>query len=559
MFLQHDGRLETKQPLDWHPGHPNNGASAAVKEKKSNGGRTDNIRKPETAERQNNPDSVAASHAASATAEYIQEQKTSDGPSENSAPQERAQISPPIGGRMQRELKELVEELQNLCDKPDGWVKIGREGTLNLFNRPTNKMPCFKGEGVMKFPLALIVNFLKDRSMQHLWDDMYEESRDVETCGPQTKIEYFRCKPLWPSQARDFCNLSHWRSWDGGKQAITCSVSAQHNMCPEYPGFTRGEIGPSGWTLREFTDEDGCVATRVNYVGQVDVKVAMPAWVVKSVTAKQGKLVLKIDACLCKLSSAQKEAYLAQDLSNYWDDTMPVAQAPRGSGAGGESGGGPVVAEGEAAGPESPNQSSSAWIVKRLDIKRWYITPQRNNYRKRLAWGKEVCVSTLQPEDCLMFSVQSEQGQLFDFEVGLRDVDTDLDLWVPGQARGAESADASDMQMRVKLRVSMVDDVEQHIDGCGKWCGKHVRMLLLWLLMTASLLFAGLFMFPSYHFFNWFAPHLPLSTISLWAILCACYYNRNFNILRTDGFRPESLFVTPLEIRLSEDGSPPLT
>ena len=97
---------------------------------------------------------------------------------------------------MQRELKELVEELQNLCDKPDGWKNIGRDGTLNLFNRPTSKMPCFKGEGVMKFPLALIVNFLKDRSMQHLWDDMYEESRDVETCGPQTKIEYFRCKPV---------------------------------------------------------------------------------------------------------------------------------------------------------------------------------------------------------------------------------------------------------------------------------------------------------------------------------------------------------------------------
>ena len=109
---------------------------------------------------------------------------------------EPALASPPIGGRMKSQVKDLVSEIVRLCEKPDGWVKIARDGAVTLYNRPSGKMPCFKGEGVLEFPLALIMNFLQDRSLQHQWDEMYDVHRDIEICGPQTKIEYFRCKAV---------------------------------------------------------------------------------------------------------------------------------------------------------------------------------------------------------------------------------------------------------------------------------------------------------------------------------------------------------------------------
>ena len=97
---------------------------------------------------------------------------------------------------MKSQVKDLVSEIVRLCEKPDGWVKIARDGAVTLYNRPSGKMPCFKGEGVLEFPLALIMNFLQDRSLQHQWDEMYDVHRDIEICGPQTKIEYFRCKAV---------------------------------------------------------------------------------------------------------------------------------------------------------------------------------------------------------------------------------------------------------------------------------------------------------------------------------------------------------------------------
>ena len=106
---------------------------------------------------------------------------------------------------MMSQVKDLVSEIVRLCEKPDGWVKIARDGAITLYNRPSGTMPCFKGEGVLKFPLALIMNFLQDRSLQHKWDELYDVHRDIEICGAQTKIEYFRCKAVGRAHCMHAC------------------------------------------------------------------------------------------------------------------------------------------------------------------------------------------------------------------------------------------------------------------------------------------------------------------------------------------------------------------
>ena len=135
-------------------------------------------------------------HAASAAVVSTEQKTSAEQQHPVTSALEPAFASPPIGGRMQAQVKDLVSEIMCLCEKPDGWVKIARDGGITLYNRPSSEMPCFKGEGVLKFPLALIINFLQDRSLQHQWDDLYDVHRDVEICGAQTKIEYFRCKAV---------------------------------------------------------------------------------------------------------------------------------------------------------------------------------------------------------------------------------------------------------------------------------------------------------------------------------------------------------------------------
>ena len=97
---------------------------------------------------------------------------------------------------MRSKVKHLVRDLLCLCEKPDGWVKIDHDGAITLYNRPGNKIPCFKGEGVLKFPLVLIVNFLRDSSLWHQWDELYDGHRDIEICGAQTRIVHTRCKAV---------------------------------------------------------------------------------------------------------------------------------------------------------------------------------------------------------------------------------------------------------------------------------------------------------------------------------------------------------------------------
>lgn len=56
----------------------------------------------------------------------------------------------------------------------------------------------------------------------------------------------------------------------------------QHDDCPSYSNYTRGEIGVSGWTFHEVTDENGRAITECNYVGQVDANTPLvPAWLIK--------------------------------------------------------------------------------------------------------------------------------------------------------------------------------------------------------------------------------------------------------------------------------------
>ena len=63
-------------------------------------------------------------------------------------------------------------------------------------------------------------------------------------------------------------------------------VHPQHDDCPPNSSCTRGEIGVSGWTFHEITDERGRAVTECKYVGQADVNAPhVPTWLIKKCAA----------------------------------------------------------------------------------------------------------------------------------------------------------------------------------------------------------------------------------------------------------------------------------
>ena len=111
----------------------------------------------------------------------------------------------------------------------------------------------------------------------------------------RTAIRYLEMKGLGFVSGRDFCNIHHWRSVDGGAIHAVAFVEERLDLCPVVSGLVRAELIIAGYVLTPIKNEETKnMTTRVTYVVKTDIKGSIPQWIVKIKSKEQPAQLLTL-------------------------------------------------------------------------------------------------------------------------------------------------------------------------------------------------------------------------------------------------------------------------
>lgn len=205
-----------------------------------------------------------------------------------------------------------VQRLQRMSNSPDGWNDSGESNGVHCWRAKEGAGA--RGKGVTSYGRAAIKDVLVGIQNKSLTDKNFDRGHTVHSWDEFSKVTYFLYKAVAFTDARDFCNVTHWRvdpPEQGGSMYIV-AYSVAHPECPELPGKVRAHCEIGGWVIRprraramlaagktpsvdDDLDADGCDVT---YLVRTDLKGWLPGSVVKSVTAAQAMCVQAMNEAL---------------------------------------------------------------------------------------------------------------------------------------------------------------------------------------------------------------------------------------------------------------------
>eukprot|EP00455_Lapot_gusevi_P045797 TRINITY_DN5912_c0_g1_i1.p1 TRINITY_DN5912_c0_g1~~TRINITY_DN5912_c0_g1_i1.p1 ORF type:complete len:954 (-),score=260.10 TRINITY_DN5912_c0_g1_i1:40-2901(-) len=182
-------------------------------------------------------------------------------------------------------------ELVQLNAAP-GWEVVMEQDGVTVSKKPsTGSMPIVRGCGTLPIPAYAILDLLLDLSKKHLIDSMFDTGRVVEEIDPFTRVDYQAFKAVFPTTARDFCNMASWKFDKETNTIIIAAKSVLHPDCPEDPNHVRGEVHVAGYLLQLLEDKK---STRVTFIANSDLKGSLPSSLVAKVSIKQPLIVANI-------------------------------------------------------------------------------------------------------------------------------------------------------------------------------------------------------------------------------------------------------------------------
>jgi hypothetical protein len=140
--------------------------------------------------------------------------------------------------------------LQCAADTSADWVAMFEKQGVKASRKAGTGAICVRGETILPYTIPEIYEVVSRRRKE--LDSQMEQYTRLKWFSRHTGVEYMKFKPVWPTAARDFCNLTHWRLLDNG-WFITMGFSEKFDsLCPEDPnsGLVRAELILGGYVMK---------------------------------------------------------------------------------------------------------------------------------------------------------------------------------------------------------------------------------------------------------------------------------------------------------------------
>jgi hypothetical protein len=160
------------------------------------------------------------------------------------------------------------------------FVTIDRKSCCVLVSQMLYDLPC---------PLGPLLDISADSLSRKSWDDMVDDIRILETIARNTRVEYVRAKPVFPTAARDVVLLSHLDSYPAGfegegepEQFMHVTKSVNHASAPNPKGVVRMSTSVAGRIFTRLPNG----STRSLQIADLNPGGSVPNWVVNFVASK---------------------------------------------------------------------------------------------------------------------------------------------------------------------------------------------------------------------------------------------------------------------------------
>jgi hypothetical protein len=140
--------------------------------------------------------------------------------------------------------------LHNATDDSNDWVIMFEKSGVKASRKNGNAAILVRGVTVFPYTIPEIFEVAAQKRKE--MDSQMAEYTRLKWFSEQTGLEYMKFKPVWPTAARDFCNLTHWRLLDDGTFINMGFSEKFDSLCPEDPnsGLVRAELILGGHVMK---------------------------------------------------------------------------------------------------------------------------------------------------------------------------------------------------------------------------------------------------------------------------------------------------------------------
>jgi len=185
----------------------------------------------------------------------------------------------------------LMEHIYSFRASPK-WVPNFEEAGVKCY-ASTNYLrgpPAALGETIISAPAMTILDAAWDPANRKEFDPLLEEIQTIESFGSQTRIDHLVYKAVWPTTAREFCNLSHWRILEDGETIVVSSSSVNDKRCTKKPGTIRARILGSALVIKPITERK----CEVLYYIQSEPMGSVPSVFIRKVQGKRPMMLREL-------------------------------------------------------------------------------------------------------------------------------------------------------------------------------------------------------------------------------------------------------------------------
>ena len=198
-----------------------------------------------------------------------------------------------VPGQYARIIEEKIDDLVKRVGNLDGWAFLFEKQGMMARKLDGEKMQV-RADAEIPFSLLEVFDLIINGDTLPLINPQVDKMRRHKTFNYNTFTQNVLFKKVWPTAARDMCNMTHWRVLEDGRIAVISFNCEEYHAKDAYAkpesGVVRADLTIGGYIIEQ-TKEGG---TKITYLVCSDLRGSIPTSVSNTVLRGQPLIVTSI-------------------------------------------------------------------------------------------------------------------------------------------------------------------------------------------------------------------------------------------------------------------------